>query len=99
MLVRWGDNRLTVRRWGGGCRSGWLLRFAPGLCRNGRGARGRHRPPQAGPSRGRLRARAAVTPRAMPTTPKGLSSLKLDSDPLGSQFLNDSADALRVTAV
>jgi len=34
-----------------------------------------------------------------PRHPKGISSLNLDSDPLGAQFLNASADALRVTAV
>ena len=28
------------------------------------------------------------------TTSTGTASLKLDSDPLGSQFLNDSAEAL-----
>ena len=33
------------------------------------------------------------------TTLKGIASLKLDSDPLGSHFANDSADALdRVSA-
>jgi len=29
-----------------------------------------------------------------PTTSTGTASLKLNRDPLGSQFLNDSADAL-----
>jgi Berberine and berberine like len=33
-------------------------------------------------------------PRARATTSTGSASLKLDSDPLGSQFLNDLAEAL-----